>query len=434
MMKISTSMDRLLGGRERPRDNYDSIPNENETSQTLDERDSMVVFVNAIIGPGVVALPKLYQVSGWLFPTILLTAGGALAALATVVRCETVALMPGNAEFTKKVEFGAPFREWIGERAYVASHVGFYLAAVSQVVSSVTTVASTTDTALAYAFGRSYQGSKRERNSQLQRLLSRPFSTRSYGVFVFDSWAEPLRLRSWSLDHCGQRASCQPFFTGEDFHGEIVLTLGYALTAAALVPFCLTDIRASLGLQYASAAACLAGLVVFAGHGLLRAATEGFALRAASGSQDKTSGLVLFNLMYGIFISTWLNEKKPDVRASRVVYSTAALSTAFFVVFGLVCGAALEGLDWNALTYFAEKGTPWAVRSAALAFGWLVIASGVPVSCVMATRNLATELDERAALALGAGAPWAVGWLFMSPKAFTLLVSMRPSPPGSAAT
>lgn len=400
MMKISTSMDRLLGGRERPRDNYDSIPNENETSQTLDERDSMVVFVNAIIGPGVVALPKLYQVSGWLFPTILLTAGGALAALATVVRCETVALMPGNAEFTKKVEFGAPFREWIGERAYVASHVGFYLAAVIQVVSSVTTVASTTDTALAYAFGR------------------------SYGVFVFDSWAEPLRLRSWSLDHCGQRASCQPFFTGEDFHGEIVLTLGYALTAAALVPFCLTDIRASLGLQYASAAACLAGLVVFAGHGLLRAATEGFALRAASGSQDKTSGLVLFNLMYGIFISTWLNEKKPDVRASRVVYSTAALSTAFFVVFGLVCGAALEGLDWNALTYFAEKGTPWAVRSAALAFGWLVIASGVPVSCVMATRNLATELDERAALALGAGAPWAVGWLFMSPKAFTLLVSM----------
>ena len=148
------------------------------------------------------------------------------------------------------------------------------------------------------------------------------------------------------------------------------------------VPFCLTDIRASLGLQYASAAACLAGLVVFAGHGLLRAATEGFALRAASGSQDKTSGLVLFNLMYGIFISTWLNEKKPDVRASRVVYSTAALSTAFFVVFGLVCGAALERLDWNALTYFAEKGTPWAVRGAALAFGWLVIASGVPADVV----------------------------------------------------
>ena len=50
MMKISTSMDRLLGGREKPRDNYDSIPNENETSQTLDERDSMVIFVNAIIG------------------------------------------------------------------------------------------------------------------------------------------------------------------------------------------------------------------------------------------------------------------------------------------------------------------------------------------------------------------------------------------------
>ena len=40
-------------------------------------------------------------------------------------------------EFARKVEFGAPFREWIGERAYVASHVGFYLAAVSQVVSSV---------------------------------------------------------------------------------------------------------------------------------------------------------------------------------------------------------------------------------------------------------------------------------------------------------
>ena len=56
---------------------------ENAESQTLDEKASIAIFLNAIIGPGIVALPKLYQVSGWLLPSVILVVGGFLAAFAT---------------------------------------------------------------------------------------------------------------------------------------------------------------------------------------------------------------------------------------------------------------------------------------------------------------------------------------------------------------
>ena len=378
---------------------------ENAASQTLDEKASIAIFLNAIIGPGIVALPKLYQVSGWVLPSAILVVGGCLAAFATVVRCETVALMPGNAEFGRRVEFGDPVREWLGERAYYASHVGFYLASLSMSISSITTVASTTDSALAYIFGR------------------------SWAVFVFKDRGvsgPAFVFRAWGLDHCDMNEPCRPFFTGEDFQGEVLISLGYALSTVVLLPMCLSRISDSMALQYASAAVCVLSLCVFIGHGVVLAAgSDGFGeVAAVQTAQDKTGGVVVFNLMYGIFVSTWLNEKLPRVDARVVIYKAAGLSTCAFVAFATVLGAALSDMDWNALTYFTSKGTPWVVRSAALAFGWFVIASGVPVSCVMATQNLATELDERLARFLGAGVPFLISWTCTSALTFTEVVNL----------
>ena len=81
-----------------------------------------------------------------------------------------------------------------------------------------------------------------------------------------------------------------------------------------------------------------------AGHAIARGTNrEHFHLDAATATQAEVSGIVLFNVMYGIFVSTWVVEKRPDVSVKRVIYDSAWVCFAIFVLFGAMVGAALRG-------------------------------------------------------------------------------------------
>ena len=367
--------------------------------QSLDAADSVCVLLNAIIGPGLMVLPKLYQQSGFVLPTLLLTAGGGLAALATCARAEANAALPGNENFQRRVEFGDAVLHSFGPAAHAVAITGFCLAAGAQAIAAIAMVASTTDFVFAYAFGR------------------------TYGLFLFGRSGGEM-VRPWSLNHCSQDDACLPLFTGEDFHGEAVLSLGYAATAVLLVPVCVANLRESMPLQYLSLATCAAASLVFVAASAVRGARTGASLPLVTAAQENTSGVVLFNLMYGIFVSTWLNEKRPDVDAPGVVLRSAAASTVAFVAVGAAVGAAYTDIGANALATFAEPGSPWVVKAAALLFGWFVVASGAPVACVMATHTLRPLVGPGAALAAGVGAPFALAWLFAAPRAYGALLNL----------
>ena len=66
--------------------------------------------------------------------------GFLISMLATVVRCDTIALMPGNREFTRMVEFSEPVLMLVGERAYYVAHFMFYVSAMVTAISSVAMV------------------------------------------------------------------------------------------------------------------------------------------------------------------------------------------------------------------------------------------------------------------------------------------------------
>ena len=56
-----------------------------ESKRIIGTWGSLALFMNAIVGPGITSLPKMYQQSGWAFPTFALVVGGAFGALATIV-------------------------------------------------------------------------------------------------------------------------------------------------------------------------------------------------------------------------------------------------------------------------------------------------------------------------------------------------------------
>jgi len=138
-------------------------------------------------------------------------------------------------------------------------------------------------------------------------------------------------------------------------------------------------------------------------------------------AQAEVSGIVLFNVMYGIFVSTWLVEKRPDVSVKRVIYDSAWACFATFVVFGACVGAALHRVGWNALLHFGEPSQAWPVKSSTYLFGIFVIASGVPPICVMASKNLESAVDPNMARFLGAVVPFLVTWLLAGSRTTALL-------------
>lgn len=366
--------------------------------QMLGLMASLTIFWNAIIGPGFLSLPKLYNDSGFVIPTLLLVVGFIMASLATVVRSETVALMPGNAEFSRIVEFCDPALKHVGKRAFYVSHVLFYVASLSIVIASIVLVAEAADVLISRVFGRSY-------------------------ALTLDG------IQVWSLDRCRQNEVCKPFFTGHQVHADVFVSLGYLVAFATLAPISTDKLSEGMSLQYASLVAMFVAVPVFLIRDIFRCLRGHVTLATLSTGPRglDSSGVVLFNLMYGIFVSTWLCEKRPGVCVKKVVYGSSITSCVVMVAYGAVTAAASRDIPVDGLLASTERGTPLIAFAAAIFFGLFVIASGIPVACVMARHNLLSSpillVNENMASFLTFTLPWATAWVFSAPIAYKALLN-----------
>lgn len=67
--------------------------------------NSVLLMVNNVVGVGLVSLPALFQQAGWLPASCMLLVFMCLAACASVMLCEALALIPGNERFQKQIEY-----------------------------------------------------------------------------------------------------------------------------------------------------------------------------------------------------------------------------------------------------------------------------------------------------------------------------------------
>ena len=70
------------------------------------------LLINNITGPGVPQLPNLFSEAGWLLPTIVFLAVWVMTALSTSMFCEAMRRIPGNANFTDRIEYTSIIR-WV---------------------------------------------------------------------------------------------------------------------------------------------------------------------------------------------------------------------------------------------------------------------------------------------------------------------------------
>ena len=173
--------------------------------------------MNNVTGPGMLTLPRLYQTAGWLPTTVSCGLVGALSALAATFFCDSIALMPRNHDFRRRIEFCEPYKHHFGERFELVMHIAFYLTLLCQNIASIVEVAQVMDSLIAWGFGRSW---------------AIEFMPR-------------MRWVSWDMaDSCDTEGSCFPFGTlrtelaigDEQLNYGLLLTVGYVSTFLVLMP------------------------------------------------------------------------------------------------------------------------------------------------------------------------------------------------------
>ncbi|KAJ1454400.1 hypothetical protein M885DRAFT_588192 [Pelagophyceae sp. CCMP2097] len=364
---------------------------------------SACIFLNTIVGPGIVSLPKIYQRVGWFIPSICLIVGSVMTAIATLIWCDLVASIPGNETFARNIKFCDPFDYYIGRRAYVAAHVFFYCSATSVIMSSIAPVAEASDIALSAVFGTTYG-------------VSFDYST---GIPAF---------QRWRFLECEIKQPCEPFYTGsgDKFQHAFLITFGYVLTTLLLLPWCYLNLDEGMPLQWLS----LLTMAVTVGVMIYSSATEPLTgtpiVTENFDTYMKVPGTVAFNQMYGIFLCAWLIEKHPGVDVPKLIWPTTSIATGIFVIFGIVCSLVERDLSYNIITDFTQRGRGTVLFVSALAFEWVVLASGVPVVAVTLRRNLEKAklggVQDFAAF-LGCIAPFLLAWIFYRSNALGHLIT-----------
>mmetsp|Transcript_20203 Transcript_20203/g.65075 ORF Transcript_20203/g.65075 Transcript_20203/m.65075 type:complete len:561 (-) Transcript_20203:994-2676(-) len=393
----------FLGGERPEKGEEEQTSPQSLAPKAIGAVGSFAIFINAIVGPGLLSLPKVFDDAGALVPSALLLFGFLLAALSTIARCETVALMPDNSNFERVVEFCDPALKFVGRRCYYFCHVMFYLASMSMAIASIILVAETADIVIAKIFRKNYAL----------------------------TWREGLNFVVWSIENCQQQSKCKPFITGNQVRGgDLYVTLGYVVTFAVIFPVSSTErIAEGMALQYTSCLVTAVAIPLISCKSLYRAVVSGshLSLFLTGPKANSASGVVLFNLMYGIFVSTWLCEKKREVSVSKTVYRSSFVGALTAILYASSVAASTRQVASDGLLDATEQGEPLPVVAAALFFGFFVIASGIPICCIMARHNLVSStiklVDPAFANVLCHIFPWTVAWLFYASPPYRSLVN-----------
>ena len=136
------------------------------------------------------------------------------------------------ATFSQRAEFCEPFRHHFGGRIELVMHVAFYLTVLCQNIASIVETAQVMDSLVAFICG--------------------------------ESWAieilPEMRIVTWREDSC-ETETCTPF--ANDGGYGLILTFGYALSFAALMPLGLLPLDENMPFQVFSFVGLVLGVLEF---------------------------------------------------------------------------------------------------------------------------------------------------------------------------
>ena len=268
---------------------------------------SIALTVNNISGAGMLEFPQMFQRAGLLPALTALLVVCPVSTVFATTFADTIARVPFNEDFRRRVEFSDVFEHYIGRRTAMVTQAIFFLNLLSQNLAAIVACAQMFD---------SFAGN----------------------FFPGETWALrfsplPVALVRWDPSHCTSTkpsklmTGCVPFASEGD--GALLITAGYVVTTLLLAPLGLLTLEENMTQQKVSFAALLVlttqFLCTFFASGLRSANVPWVGEHWV-----EALGVVIFNFAFGVTVPSWLNEKAPRVSVNRVFWTSTVLSTALY--------------------------------------------------------------------------------------------------------
>jgi amino acid permease len=352
---------------------------------------SVAIAVNSLAGPAILQLPSQYQQSGIVPTTLCLIAVAILSACCSLHMANTVSIVPGNAKFTKRVEFSDPFRIFWSERMYTVTQILFFLTTVCLNIAAIVDTAETVDSVLGFHYRTAAVSLDSETGQHWQ------------------TWSHhdgPCTRRQVKLNECAP-------FNDMAVTGNFLLTAGYVLTTLVFLPLCLADLKENTAWQIFGF--CL--LVSLSAYFCVDLSQYHLTLHHVSvwGHQwSDMMGVILFNFSLVLAIPAWLNEKKDSVSVRRTIVTSTAISTALYISVGIIGALAIPEVNVNMLSPMLSGAFGSGIQVAASLFAFFIIGLDIPLFSVLARYNLTSSgmCSTRTANILVVWIPWSISWIF----------------------
>jgi hypothetical protein len=332
-----------------------------EVPHAIGNLGSFTLIMNNLTGPAMLGFPHLFQQAGIIPVVFGIVFVSIAASLCGTFLSDTIASIPGNSEFKKRVDFSTAFKLTVGHNWYIVAETLFLISCAVQASAALVESAQSVDGFLAsFVFGKTY-------------------ALQFYPAVEIVSWSPDACSNDISLESQAESgvAECTPFHGA----GPLIFSLGFAITTAIFLPLGQGHLKETIAVQIFSFAFMIILLIQFT----YEFSSRGLTYQIPWFGKDITqlAGVILFNYAFSITVPAWLYEKHPDVSVNKMIWSSTTLSSMLYVLFGVLGAMSFQDVSQNMLVLLTSTKVHAFTRFSAALFGVIIIGCGVPVFCVI---------------------------------------------------
>eukprot|EP01102_Stenamoeba_stenopodia_P021176 TRINITY_DN845_c0_g1_i4.p1 TRINITY_DN845_c0_g1~~TRINITY_DN845_c0_g1_i4.p1 ORF type:complete len:552 (+),score=101.86 TRINITY_DN845_c0_g1_i4:287-1942(+) len=353
---------------------------------------SFYFIINQIYGPGVLAIPIVFQQSGILVTTIMLTFFLVISCLAATMLCEAIARIPDNENFEKRIEYGTVVRYYYGKKWHFLFQIFLNFTIQAYLIASIVVCAQSLD----------------------QFLVSRAGNTWGFEFFP----------------NTGFHAYSDAGYVYLPCQTSMILSVGYIMICVLVIPMGMINLDSNVAFVQSVSFWSLAILMTeFVINFCLEHPDPSRAtFIEKDGQYTQISSVFIFSWAYVMFIPSWINEKEPSVNINKAVWSSGITSWVGYLFIGLLAAWAYPNIDVDNVLEYMTDPTKTQIKVTVIAaylFSLGVIAPGIPVCSITCRYNLYVGkiCGKKWSYFWGVIAPWIIGFIFSQGQFFADLLN-----------
>eukprot|EP01114_Cavostelium_apophysatum_P015929 TRINITY_DN4442_c0_g1_i1.p1 TRINITY_DN4442_c0_g1~~TRINITY_DN4442_c0_g1_i1.p1 ORF type:complete len:536 (-),score=111.56 TRINITY_DN4442_c0_g1_i1:48-1655(-) len=358
-------------------------------AKNIGKYGSFVYIINQIFGPGVLAIPVVFQQSGWLLTVITLCIFFLASSWSATLLCEAVRMIPGNHNYEQRYEYATTVRYYFGRVPYIFFQISMNICLQSLNIASIIVCAQSMDALIVFIFKKTFT------------LQFRP----ELGFFAGDA----TDFNNWY-----------------NVNGSFNITLGYVLIMILCIPMGMVNLDENIKFQWVSFAGLTVLMVDFIIFFLFESPFYVDQVPIVGHQFSQLVSVFIFAWAFVMLVPSWVNEKKDHVSVNKTIWIAGFISTIGYAGIGVLCALSLDRLDTDDVLGRLElKTQKMFIRVSAYLFSLFIIAPGIPVFCITTRYNLYIGgiCGRKVAFFFGVIAPWIVGWIFTAGPLFTELLT-----------